>query len=86
MIDASALQPLLAILIGWVDREEWEVLRHLIEENRPTPLEADSTVGRSMPVAMPVDGRKALRGATTTGNSREPNSRTIEEHNRPNTG
>jgi hypothetical protein len=32
--NASALQLLLAILAGWLDRQEREVLRYLVEENR----------------------------------------------------
>ena len=34
MIDASALQLVLAVLAGWLDCQEREVLRYLIEENR----------------------------------------------------
>ena len=34
MIDASAFQLLLALLTGWLDRQERDVLRYLIEENR----------------------------------------------------
>ena len=34
MIDAFALQLVLAALTGWLDRQEQEVLRYLIEENR----------------------------------------------------
>ena len=34
MINASALQLLLAVLIGWLDRQERDVLRYLVEENR----------------------------------------------------
>jgi putative transposase len=34
VIDAAALQLLLAVLIGWLDRQERDVLRCLVEENR----------------------------------------------------
>jgi putative transposase len=34
VINASALQLLLAVLAGWLNREEREVLRYLVEENR----------------------------------------------------
>jgi hypothetical protein len=34
VIDASALQLVLADLTGWLDRREREVLRYLLEENR----------------------------------------------------
>ncbi len=34
MIDVSALQMVLAVVTGWLDRQEREVLRYLIEENR----------------------------------------------------
>jgi putative transposase len=34
VIDASALQLLLAVLTGWLDRQERDVLRYLLEENR----------------------------------------------------
>jgi hypothetical protein len=33
-MNASALQLLLAVLTGWLDRQEREVLRYLVEENR----------------------------------------------------
>src|SRR6478735_516579 len=34
MIDASALQMLLMVLTGWLERREREALAYLIEENR----------------------------------------------------
>jgi hypothetical protein len=34
VIDMSAFQMWLAILIGWLDRQEREALAYLIEENR----------------------------------------------------
>ena len=34
MIDASALQMVLAVLTGWLDRQERQALAYLIEENR----------------------------------------------------
>ena len=34
VMNASALQVLLAVLTGWLDRQEREVLRYLVEENR----------------------------------------------------
>ena len=34
MIDTSALQLLLTLLTGWLDHQEREVLRYLLEENR----------------------------------------------------
>ena len=34
MINASVLQLLLAVLTGWLDRQDREVLRYLVEENR----------------------------------------------------
>jgi hypothetical protein len=34
VIDMSALQMWLALLIGWLDRQEREALAYLIEENR----------------------------------------------------
>jgi hypothetical protein len=34
VIDASALQLVLAVLTGWLDRREREVLRYLVEEYR----------------------------------------------------
>jgi hypothetical protein len=34
VIDASAFQLLLPLLIGWLDRQEREILRYLLEENR----------------------------------------------------
>ena len=34
MIDASALQMLLMVLTGWLERREREALAHLLEENR----------------------------------------------------
>ena len=34
MIDVSAVQMVLAVLTGWLDRRERDVLRYLIEENR----------------------------------------------------
>jgi hypothetical protein len=34
VIDMSALQMVLAVLIGWLDRQDREALAYLIEENR----------------------------------------------------
>jgi hypothetical protein len=34
VINASALQLLLAVLTGWLDRQHRDVLRYLVEENR----------------------------------------------------
>ena len=34
VIEASALRAVLAVLTGWLDRREREVLRYLVEENR----------------------------------------------------
>jgi hypothetical protein len=34
VIDISAFQLLLTLLTGWLDRQEREVLRYLLEENR----------------------------------------------------
>jgi hypothetical protein len=34
VINASALQFLLAVVAGWLDRQEQEVLRYLLAENR----------------------------------------------------
>ena len=34
MIDISAFQLLLTLLTSWLDREDREVLRYLLEENR----------------------------------------------------
>jgi len=34
VIEALALQLVLAVLTGWLDRREREVLRYLVEENR----------------------------------------------------
>jgi putative transposase len=34
VIDVSAFQLLLTLLTGWVDREQRNVLRYLLEENR----------------------------------------------------
>jgi putative transposase len=34
VVDISAFQLLLTLLIGWLDRQEREVLRYLLEENR----------------------------------------------------
>jgi hypothetical protein len=33
-MNASALQLLLAVLAGWLDRQDRDVLRYLVEENR----------------------------------------------------
>jgi hypothetical protein len=33
-MNASVLQRLLAVLPGWLDRQEREVLRYLVDENR----------------------------------------------------
>jgi hypothetical protein len=33
VIEVSALQLMLAVLTGWLDRREREVLRYLLEEN-----------------------------------------------------
>jgi len=34
VIDTSALQLLLAFLTGWLDRQERDVVRYLVEQNR----------------------------------------------------
>ena len=34
MIDASALQMVLVVLTGWLDRQERQALAYLMEENR----------------------------------------------------
>lgn len=49
VIDAFALQLVLAALTGWLDRQEHEVLRYLIEENRlqERPAWGDIIVRRS---------------------------------------
>jgi hypothetical protein len=42
VIDASALQMLLMVLTGWLERREREALAYLIEENRSS---GDSLAG-----------------------------------------
>ena len=37
MIDASALHMVLAVLTGWLDRQERQALAYLMEENRVVP-------------------------------------------------
>jgi hypothetical protein len=57
VINASALQLLLALLTGWLDRREREVPRYLVQENRVLRRQL-----RGRRLQLPDDDRRRLAG------------------------
>ena len=72
MIDISAFQLLLTLLTGWLDREDRDVLRYLLEENRVLRrqlrgrrLQLTDSDRRRLAVRAYQLGRKRLRELAT---------------------
>src|SRR5882724_5028923 len=56
-MNASALQLLLAVLAGWLDRQDRDVLRYLVEENRVLRRQL---IARKWTYAKPASSRRGV--------------------------